>query len=463
MSDPYDHHRPRYHIHPHSGYLNDPNGPVVVDGRVQLFHQFRHRPGSVVLWGHQSSDDLVHWSAHRPALAPQPGSEDRDGCWSGNVVQNEQTLTAFYSGHVEGRPYQSVMAAESRDGGKSFGPPHRAIPDPAPDEHITTFRDPFVWRGHNEWLMVVGAGDDSGVASVRLYRSADLRHWRHDGNVAQLARTTVAGIDSGEMWECPQVVRFDDRVALLVSCWTHREGTLQVLALTGDAPEGRLVEPHYQRYDCGAEFYAASVLPSGPWGPVIWGWAREARTQDWVSEAGWSGVLTLPRRVAMSDSGELTSRPPSALADLRVRTLTARPMPSVDGIPAQSEIRAVIANGPGVVDLTLQFSPAERLAVTVDRTSHVVTVDRSRASQDPRAVGGSFVVTPVTAVSGDPLQLSIFLDGSIMEIFTSDGSVATIRCYPLQPPPWRLETTGVAEADNLEVHALAPATDDENH
>lgn len=463
MSDQYDHHRPRYHICPETGYLNDPNGPVLVDGRLQLFHQFRHRPDTAVFWAHQSSDDLVHWRAHRPAMAPQPGAEDRDGCWSGNVVQQNGVLTAFYSGHVTGRPYQSVMAADSHDGGNSFGPPRRAIPDPTPEEHVTTFRDPFVWRGEDEWLMVVGAGDSAGTASARRYRSPDLHQWRHDGVVARLERTIIAGIDSGEMWECPQIIPFEDKLALLVSCWSRTEGTMQVLAMTGAVDSGRLIEPRYNRYDYGPEFYAASALPSGPWGPLVWGWAREGRSAEWSAEVGWSGVLTLPREVELTAEGLLISRPPNGIVSLREESLASRPTRSIDRIPAQCEIDMTVANGLGVVDLTLRFSDAERMRIAVDRTSHVITLDRSQASQDPRATRSGVTVSPVTPVTEEPLRISVYVDGSMMEIFTSDGSVATIRFYPLRPPPWRLEAEGIAEADGLAVHALASATDVDGH
>ena len=34
--------------------------------------------------------------------------------------------------------------------------------------------------------------------------------------------------------------------------------------------------------------------------------------------------------------------------------------------------------------------------------------------------------------------LRLFLDGSVIEAFTSAGRVATARVYPTQPPPWRL-------------------------
>lgn len=459
MPEPYEHQRPRYHIHPESGRLNDPNGPVLINGRLHLFHQYRQGAGSAVMWGHQSSEDLVHWHAQRPALAPQPGSDDRDGCWSGNAIADDGIVTAFYSGYVASRALQTIVAAESHNGGNSFGRPQRVIPDPAPGDHVTTFRDPFVWRARDEWLMVVGAGDATGRASARLYRSPDLREWHHDGNLAQLSRTTVAGLDSGEMWECPQVIPFGEDLALLVSCWSHRQGTMQVLALTGRAPGARLIDPHYQRYDYGEEFYAASALPSSPWGPVVWGWAREAREEDWSREAGWAGVLTLPRLVAMSPAGQLTSRAPSGLAGLRERTLTSRPMTSLGGIPAQSEIEATIARGPGSAGINIRFSGTELLQMSVDRVNHVVTIDRTAASKDPRATGGTITVPPTAPITGEPLQLSVYLDGSIMEIFTSDGSVATIRIYPLSAPPWILETLGIGEADGMKVHALAAATD----
>ena len=41
--------------------------------------------------------------------------------------------------------------------------------------------------------------------------------------------------------------------------------------------------------------------------------------------------------------------------------------------------------------------------------------------------------------------------GVVVELFRDDGAVATIRFYPLAPPPWTIELTA---GDALELWAL---------
>ena len=62
--------RPRLHIHPERGWLNDPNGLCRIDGTYHVF--FQYNPAAPVHddihWGHVSSTDLLNWttmSGHR--------------------------------------------------------------------------------------------------------------------------------------------------------------------------------------------------------------------------------------------------------------------------------------------------------------------------------------------------------------------------------------------------------------
>ncbi len=54
----------------------------------------------------------------------------------------------------------------------------------------------------------------------------------------------------------------------------------------------------------------------------------------------------------------------------------------------------------------------------------------------------------------DGLALRWFVDGSVGELFTGSGRVATFRFYPTSPPPWTLEVDGVTAADVVRVWRL---------
>lgn len=430
-----DHQFPRFHVRPPTGYVNDPNGPLFVDGRYHLYFQYVYdtpRRGPVV-WGHASSADLVTWHLHRPALSPHPQSQDRDGCWSGNTVALGAEVVAFYSGSRAGTPYQSVLAATSTDGGSSFGAPRPVVSDPTPDEGVAEFRDPFVWRDPDDtWSMVVGAGGPGG-GDTRLYSSADLQDWKHLGSYVAGLPDVDRELDLGEIWECPQVLTSGDREALLVSTLRPGSGVIgRVLAFTGPRVDGRLAVERVDYVDHGQNFYAASVLRDDA---LVWGWVTQGRAPERSVEVDWSGMLSLPRVATILDDGRLGLAPVPALTGLRTGEA------SVDALPAQFE--AEIQLGPAErMTATLWCGDEEHLDLIVDRSTGRVTIDRSEASTDPLADQDPAEFTDVALTSGGMLRW--YVDGSVSELFTPAGYCATTRFYPVAAPPWRLEITGVA-------------------
>ena len=96
--------RPRIHLTPPAGWMNDPNGMAFVDGRLHLFYQYE--PDSTawgrMRWGHAVSDDVLQWEHLPIALEPRPGGPDEDGCWSGClVVEGVAAPTILYTGVVQ--------------------------------------------------------------------------------------------------------------------------------------------------------------------------------------------------------------------------------------------------------------------------------------------------------------------------------------------------------------------------
>src|SRR5436190_1093709 len=102
-----DPHAPRYHfVTPYGpNVCADPNGAIYWNGRYHLFYIFqdaRLRNGEEFAnkghcWGHSSSEDLVHWTHHPPALTPEGGPEV--GIFSGCAIVSKQGRpTLIYHG-----------------------------------------------------------------------------------------------------------------------------------------------------------------------------------------------------------------------------------------------------------------------------------------------------------------------------------------------------------------------------
>src|SRR5689334_10492024 len=68
------------------------------------------------------------------------------------------------------------------------------------------FRDPYVWREGDRWLLLIGAGRRERGGMALLYESDDLRRWRY----LRPALAGVVGTDCN-MWECPVLLRSGNR------------------------------------------------------------------------------------------------------------------------------------------------------------------------------------------------------------------------------------------------------------
>ena len=64
--------RPKLHITPPTGWLNDPNGLCQRQGVYHAFYQYApfHPEGGLKFWGHCTSMDLLHWTFEGVPLMP---------------------------------------------------------------------------------------------------------------------------------------------------------------------------------------------------------------------------------------------------------------------------------------------------------------------------------------------------------------------------------------------------------
>lgn len=427
-SDGRDGDRPLLHFTPPTGWLNDPNGLVHLDGEYHLCYQ--HHPDSTdwgpMHWGHAVSTDLLTWTDLPIALEP----DDNGTVYSGSAVVDHAgtagrgpgALVACYTQCAPGAQVQSV--ATSVDRGRTWQP-LATNPVLRPPPGTDDFRDPKVIRygqgGRAHWVMALAAGD-----GVLLYASDDLRRWEPAGRFHP-----EAGRPHG-VWECPDLFPLDvegtgrRRWVLVAGAaeaapaggsgtryWT---GDFDGVTFTADGP-ARWV-------DHGADFYAAQSWSDTPDGRRIWlawmsNWAYASRVPADVRR----GRMTLPRTLRLVDDG-------AVLAQRPVAELAARLAAPVDAEAAPTPL----AGGAGVLRVALDpvgsvevvlAGVHSRVVVRYDGVAGQLAVTRTGAAAE--AVGAGFAATHRTTVAapGDgPLDLDVVIDRGSVEVLAAGGRVA---------------------------------------
>ncbi|MGH7861523.1 MAG: glycoside hydrolase family 32 protein, partial [Candidatus Dormibacteraceae bacterium] len=301
---------------------------------------------------------------------------------------------------------------------------------------------PWVWRDAGLWYAVVGSGIRDVGGTALVYQSADLIHWTylHPLCVGDPAET-------GTIWECPNFFPLRDRHVLVISPIPLRKSLYLVGAYADLAfmPESRGV------VDDGGYFYAPQTLLDDRGRRLIWGWLWEGRPAEACREAGWAGVMSLPRILDLGPAGSLAIEPVPELATLRGPHLRqtdvdlAPPGSSVlDDVRGDClELDAVIELGDAsTVAIAVRCSPdgEEQTRIVYDCLSHRLGIDRERASRDP-SVASDARGARLPLGGGEPLRLRVFLDRSVLEVFANGRLSLTSRIYPT-----RADSLGVALA-----------------
>jgi fructan beta-fructosidase len=316
---------PQMHFYAPPNWINDPNGPILLDGQYHLFYQlnpFGDQWGHMS-WGHAVSPDLIHWKRLPVAIAEEKGV----AIFSGSTVEDSNNtsglcgeadqktpgcVVAIYTGASADKQTQNI--AFSRNGGATWT---KYSSNPVLDMELKDFRDPKVfWHfTTHSWVMVVSLPTEH---KVRFYRSQNLRAWKLAGEFGP------AGAVSG-VWECPDLFelpvydtagkRASSRWLLSVNVGTggpaggsadqYFIGRFDGFHFSEDHPDSA---PHWA--DWGKDFYASTSISNTTAGldnipDRLW--------IAWMSNWQYAGKLpALPGRGEMTVARRLYLRQPPA-------------------------------------------------------------------------------------------------------------------------------------------------------
>jgi beta-fructofuranosidase len=426
---------PAFHVHPARGWLNDPHGVFHKDGTWHLFYQ--HNPADVVWgdihWAHVSSSDLARWTEHPIALWTRPDLPDSAVCSTGTVASVEGRPILAYTATTDASGIGPVLLAEPADDTlERWNQGTAAVASPALVPGTPRgFRDPyFVVRAGTRYAVMTG-GSVGGPAEVLLFDATDLEHWVYIGVLLSADDPIAARFAPADLWECPQLVLFEDRWVMVVSLWT--DGRLgDVAYLVGDIEWGvqpRFVPQSGGLVDHGADFYAPTIVDDATT-KRMWGWSWDADSVEDRRRRGTTGALSCPRLLRLDSLGQLKQRVDPALALLRQGKATQR-----SGSIAAGEVVLLgdLARGAELVLVVPSDEPVEleifaggehepaRLRITPDQ------VELDRRSW-PVADGTREARAAVTSPEGVARQVHLLSDGSLVEVFV-DGIAFTERVY----------------------------------
>lgn len=432
----HDRHRPIFHFLPPSNWMNDPNGLIQWQGRYHLFYQYNPEGPffGKMHWGHAISQDLVHWTDLPIALAPTPGTADEDGCWSGCTVNDNGVPTVIYTGFQGGK--QLPCVATGRDDLITWEkhPDNPVIPSPPPGLDVVGFRDHVVWREGDTWYQLIGSGIRDIGGTALLYRSPDLIQWdyMHPMCVGESSET-------GEMWECPDLFPLGDKHVLVISPVLLRKA----MYFVGTYTDHKFTPETQGVVDFGGHFYAPQTMLDDKGRRLMWGWLWEGRSDKAQREAGWAGVMSLPRVLSCHPDGSLGVAPAPELKTLRDRHCE---LTDILLTPSSSNVVADIQGDALEIFVEFELGEADAVGMKVrcsrddteqtlivyDRVSQRLEIDRERASLDPEVQrdrrGG-----PLPLASEETLKLHVFLDRSVVEVFGNNRMCVTSRIYPTRP------------------------------
>lgn len=429
--------RPAFHLTGAVGWINDPNGFSVYKGEYHLFYQYHpySRSWGPMHWGHVKTADFVRWERLQSALAPDEGY-DAHGCFSGTAMVTEDGKhLLMYTGVIDenGTLLQQQCIAEG-DGTEytkyENNPVISAWELPA-DINPCDFRDPKIWKESNgKYYMAAGARHMKEGGVILLYSSEDTHHWKYEG-ILDTSRNQY-----GQMWECPDFFRMDDKDVVVFSpCEMtsiglefHPGHNTAALIGTFDPETAKFHREAIHALDYGLDFYAPQTLLSTDGRRIMIAWMQNWAAQTCKAEGlDFFGMMTLPRELTMKN-GRIYQQPVREINNYRKNHVW------YNNVYVREEMNLQNVSG-RCVDIELHVKPVRkesyrRFAVSVamdgqNRTTirynpykQTVKIDRSRSGFPFDIVNSrEFYVSD----RGGEIDFRIILDKYSVELFVNDG------------------------------------------
>lgn len=487
----FDKHRPRSHVIARTSFMNDPCGCVYIPETEEYLLCYQWAPESVTsfgdVWGCCVSKDLIHWQDRPNAIEAGHADYDRLKTFSGSIFAVvEHGLTVLYLFYTSVRalpihwqqPYktgcESQSLAISRDFGQSWQrcPANPLLSSPPRGPLTTGWRDPSVslWPAMSELLdvspqtkyMTLSSGTRDFGPSVLLYKSLDLVTWEEIGPLfapkAASRFSEASRLTYGNNFECVSFDTIGGKQFLFMGveadrASNDRHATRWTLWMCGHLRHRTSGGPEFIVEAQGTFdhdiLYAMHLARDKDNQLVQLGWLDEDKNTE-MMEQNWSGCIALPRSMSMMVMPFVDTllRKDQWIVDETNRTMSTLSIKPISGctllrtgstridrdfsnVSSSSFELSAIFHEPTVDRIIFSFRKArdssEATRIIVALQAHRITLDRSKSSLEN---GNSLDRSAHFQLLEKDVNLRVFCDESVVEVFVNDRVCLSSRIYP---------------------------------
>ena len=452
--------RPLFHISAPAGWINDPNGFSVYDGKIHLFYQYYPyaREWGPMHWGHSVTTDMISWEQLPAALAPDQ-DYDRIGCFSGSAIEADNKHVLVYTGvtkitlpdgREEERQNQCIAFGDGRDYVKYENNP--VVTGEMLPENCSRidFRDPKIWKEEDTYYLIVGSKDNRQIGQVVLCSSKDLKEWKFETVLAANSTGKV-----GTMWECPDFFPLSGKQVLLISPQEmeavglefHNGSNTMFLIGTYDKETMQFTRECVQCVDYGLDFYAPQTMQTEDDRRILIAWMQSWDNPIYPDTQRWSGMMSVPRELFIRD-GRICQLPVRELDNYHINEVVYKDIcieesVQLDGVSGRTVDLMIGLKGNQYTKFRIKLACDGRRysEIVYDREKDTVTFDRTYSG-----LRKDTLCTRRMKVSNraGEIKLRILIDRYSVEIFVNDGEqVMTSLIYtPLDASGIYFESNG---------------------
>lgn len=444
-SDP---HRPRFHYVNPEGVLNDPNGLCYWRGNWHLFYQAYPPEDPRQHWGHAISKDLIHWHDLPYCIYPDP----EECCFSGSTLVEDDRVIAMYHGTKAGNMIATSSDPLLLNWEKLENAPVIPIGKDGSAHQPYNVFDPCIWRKGDSYYSL-SAGRESlehtnkQVAADFLFRSQNLKDW-------EFLHSFIEGDRFTRVWDdgaCPYFWPIGDRYILLF--FSHTSGG-QYLLGDYDKQLDKFVVSYGEKFNFGAAgpcgVHAPSAFPNEDGTVTV-----IFNMNPGLPAEGWNQVMTLPRVLRLAENRDSVDvSPVSALESLRENCTQLESFE----LPANQELVLDQVYGNSYeLELEVDERPSSCFEINVLRSkdkreftrisvfrergyfnpslgfggrNSCISLDNSHSSVAPKFRSRPPENLDVFIDREEKLQLRIFVDRSVVEVFVNERRCVSVRAYP---------------------------------